>query len=39
MGFSKEKGIGKNKDNALEQVLVLKPRPKGQGLGAEQENK
>lgn len=36
MGFTKDKGIGKNKKNALEEVLVLKPRPKGQGLGAEQ---
>jgi hypothetical protein len=39
MGFSQDKGIGKNKKNALDQVLILKARPKGQGLGAEQENK
>lgn len=34
MGFSEERGIGKNKQNALPQILVLKPRPKGLGLGA-----
>lgn len=39
MGFTKDKGIGKNQKNALNDVLVLKPRPKGQGLGAEQEKK
>jgi hypothetical protein len=35
MGFSEGKGIGKNNKNALLQPVVLKPRPKGLGLGAE----
>ena len=37
MGFTKEKGIGRNKQNALDDLLILKPRPRGLGLGAEQE--
>jgi len=34
MGFTEEKGIGKNKKNALEDLLILKSRPRGLGLGA-----
>jgi hypothetical protein len=34
MGFNKEQGIGKNKQNALKELLILKPRPRGLGLGA-----
>jgi len=34
MGFTEEKGIGKNKQNALADLLILKPRPRGLGLGA-----
>lgn len=33
MGFSEERGIGKNNKQKTE-ILVLKPRPKGLGLGA-----
>jgi len=36
MGFTPERGIGHNKKNALSEPLVLKPRPRGLGLGAEQ---
>jgi hypothetical protein len=44
MGFSEERGIGgKNHKNALQEIVVLKPRPKGLGLGADpnglQQNK
>jgi hypothetical protein len=35
MGFDEKKGIGKNKYNQLNDIFVLKPRPRGQGLGAE----
>lgn len=35
MGFTQAKGIGKQKDNQLADIYVLKPRPKGLGLGAE----
>lgn len=38
MGFTPERGIGHNKKNALNDLLILKPRPRGLGLGAEQEN-
>ena len=34
MGFTKEKGIGKNQKNALKDILENKPRPRGLGLGA-----
>jgi hypothetical protein len=34
MGYTKEKGIGRNQKTALSDVVVLKPRPKGLGLGA-----
>jgi hypothetical protein len=37
MGFTPERGIGHNKKNALSEPLVLKSRPRGLGLGAEQE--
>lgn len=35
MGYSAERGIGSNNQNQLSDILVLKPRPRGQGLGAE----
>lgn len=35
MGFDESKGIGKRKANQLSDIFVLKPRPKGLGLGAE----
>lgn len=34
MGFSETKGIGKSKNNQLNDIYVLKARPRGQGLGA-----
>jgi hypothetical protein len=34
MGFDESKGIGKRKSNQLADIFVLKPRPKGLGLGA-----
>ncbi len=37
MGFTPERGIGHNRKNALTEPLILKPRPRGLGLGAEQE--
>lgn len=43
MGFTEDKGMGKNQKNALSEIVVLKPRPKGLGLGADpnglQQNK
>lgn len=35
MGFSQEKGLGKSNSKAPAQVVVLKPRPKNLGLGAD----
>ena len=35
MGFDQKKGLGKNRNQKPTEVLVLKPRPKGLGLGAE----
>jgi hypothetical protein len=34
MGYNAERGIGKSNKNQLTDILVLKPRPRGQGLGA-----
>jgi len=34
MGYTPTRGIGKNQKNALSEPLVLKPRPRGLGLGA-----
>lgn len=34
MGFDESRGIGKRKSNQLADIFVLKPRPKGLGLGA-----
>lgn len=35
MGFDESRGIGKSKSNQLADIFILKPRPKGLGLGAE----
>ena len=35
MGFDENKGLGKNRNQKPTQILLLKPRPKGLGLGAE----
>ena len=37
MGFTTERGIGKNQKTALKDIVVNKPRPRGQGLGAQQK--
>ena len=36
MGFSENKGIGK-RNNKPTEILILKARPKGLGLGAQNE--
>lgn len=35
MGFTEEKGLGRNNSKPPAQVVVLKPRPKNLGLGAD----
>ena len=35
MGYTADRGIGRNQKNALSEPLVLKARPRGLGLGAE----
>jgi hypothetical protein len=37
MGFSEERGIGRRKENQLSDIFVIKPNPKGRGLGAHLE--